>query len=188
MKTEITPLEKVTFDGVSVPLGADMSAVEAAIGKGEQVGNRFYYFDTNIAIDYDADNRVEFIEFLAGIDGKLHPTIYGVPAFETDADALAELLRDKNGDEIDDFENGYCLSFLNISVGLYREATPESVNEMIDEMKADGIPTDGNEDVAQELRKAHHWATIGIGVKEYYKRYDLIGDIPVDVPLNEEQA
>ncbi len=170
MRIEIIPLEKVIFNGVSVSLCADMSAVEAAIGKGQKAGNRFYHLNTNIAIDYNADNRVEFIEFLAGIDGELHPTIYGVPAFETDAEALANLLREKNGPEVNDFENGYSLSFLNISIGVYRETTPKAVKEMIDEMKAAGIPTDGNEDIEIETRKAHHWATIGVGVKGYYNR------------------
>ncbi len=170
MKIEIIPLEKVIFDGVSVPLGADMVAVEAVIGKGEKVGNRYYHLNTNVAIDYDADNQVEFIEFLGGIDGDLHPTIYDIPAFETDAEVLSNLLREKNGIEVDDSENGYSLAFLNISIGVYREITPRDVEEMIDEMKADGIPTDGNEDIEVENRKAHHWATIGVGVKDYYNR------------------
>ncbi len=170
MRIEIIPLEKVIFDGVPVCLGADMSAVEAAIGKGEQVGNRYYHFNTNVAIDYDAEKRVEFIEFLGGTDGELHPIIYGVPAFETDAEALVNLLREKNGVEVDDSENGYSLAFLNISIGVYRETTPRDVEEMIDEMKADGIPTDNNEDIRMENRKAHHWATIGVGVKRYYQK------------------
>ncbi len=41
---------------------------------------------------------------------------------------------------------------------------------MIDEMKAAGISADGNEDIEAENRKAHHWATIGVGVKGYYSR------------------
>ncbi len=170
MKIEIIPLERVVVDGAPVALGAEKAAVEAVIGKGQQAGNRHYHFDANLAVDYDADNRVEFIEFLGGMDGELHPTIYGVPAFETDADDLVAILSEKNGPEINDFENGYSLSFLKISVGLYRESTPDSVREMIEEMKAAGIPTDDNEDVREELRKAHHWATIGMGIEGYYNR------------------
>ena len=37
-----------------------------------------------MAIDY-RENKVDFVEFLAGIDGKLKPTIYGVSAFDVNA-------------------------------------------------------------------------------------------------------
>ncbi len=69
------------------------SEVEAAIGKGQLVGNRYYYFDSEMAIDYNDNNTVEFIEFLCGIDGSLQPHIYGVSAFGLPADDLVELLR-----------------------------------------------------------------------------------------------
>ena len=42
--------------------------------------------------------------------------------------------------------------------------------EMIEEMKADGISVEDNEDVAQDMRRANHWATIGVGVAGYYQR------------------
>ena len=67
-------------------------------------------------------------------------------------------------------QQGYSCAFLNISVGVYREIVPSDVMEMIEEMKADGIPTENNEDVAEEMRKANHWATIGVGVAGYYQR------------------
>ena len=72
------------------------SEVEAAIGKGQLVGNRYYYFDSEMAIDYNDNNTVEFIEFLGGIDGSLQPHIYGVSAFGLPADDLVELLRYMN--------------------------------------------------------------------------------------------
>ena len=40
---------------------------------------------------------------------------------------------------------------------------------MIEEMKADGIPTEDNEDLAADIKRANHWATIGIGVAGYYR-------------------
>ncbi|MBD5534285.1 MAG: hypothetical protein HDQ99_01165 [Lachnospiraceae bacterium] len=169
MNIEIYPLEKVVVDDISIYLGMNQSAVETAIGKGQLVGKRYYYYDSDMAIDYSDNNTVEFIEFLGGIDGSLHPVIYGVSAFDTLADELADLLRQKNDGEIDDSEQGYSYAFLNISVGVYREMRPSDVMEMIEEMKADGIPTENNEDVAEEMRKANHWATIGIGVAGYYQ-------------------
>ena len=170
MNIEIYPLEKIVVDGVSVYLGMEQSAVEAAIGKGRLVGKRYYYYGSEMAIDYNENNTVKFIEFLGGIDGSLHPVIYGVSAFDTLADELVNLLRQKNDGEINDSEKGYSLAFLNISVGVYRERIPSDVMEMIEEMKADGIPTEDNEDIAEEMRKANHWATIGVGVAGYYHR------------------
>ena len=169
MNIEIYPLEKIVIDGVSIYLGMDQSAVETAIGKGQLTGKRYYYYDNAMAIDYSENKTVEFIEFLGGIDGSVHPVIYGVSAFDTLADELVNLLRQKNDGEIDDSEQGYSFFFLNISVGVYRERRPSDVMEMIEEMKADGIPTEDNEDVAAEMRKANHWATIGVGVVGYYK-------------------
>ena len=169
MKIEIYPLEKIVIDGVSVSLGMEQSAVEAAIGKGSLTGERSYYYDNELAIDYDDDNRIEFIEFLGGADGSLRPTIYGVSVYDTPADELTALLRQKNDGEVDDSEEGYSYAFLNISVGVYREIRPEDVAEMIKEMKADGIPTDGNEDLAADIKRANHWTTIGIGVAGYYE-------------------
>lgn len=164
------PLEKIEVDGISIFLGMSQSEIEAAIGKGQCVRNRQYYYNNEMAIDYNEDKRVEFIEFLGGIDGSLRPVIYGVSVFDTCADELADLLRQKNGGGAVDSEQGYSLSFLNISVGVYREIRPSDVTEMIEEMKADGIPVENNADIVLEMRKANHWATIGIGALGYYQR------------------
>lgn len=168
MKIEIYPLEKVVIDGTSVYLGMEQSSVEAAIGKGQPVRKRYYYFDSNMAIDYDERNTVKFIEFMGGIDCPLRPIIYGVSAFDAPADELTELLRQKNGGEIEDSERGYSYEFPNISVGVYREILPSDVMDMIEEMKAGSIPTEGNKDIERDMRRANHWETIGMGVAGYY--------------------
>lgn len=170
MNIEIFPLDKVVFDGVPVCLGMERSAVENAIGTGLLIGKRYYYYNNEMALDYNENDKVEFIEFLDGAEGSLQPTIYGVSAFGSDAEELAEILKQKNGGEITDTEQGYSYSFSNISVGVYREIRPSDVLEMIEAMKADGIPTEDNEDLAVDMRRANHWATIGVGVAGYYKQ------------------
>ena len=170
MKIEIYPLDKVVFDGVPVCFGMERSAVENAIGTGQLIGKRYYYHNNELAIDYNGNDTVEFIEFLGGAEGSLQPTIYDVSAFGTDAEELAELLKQKNDGEITDTEHGYSYSFSNISVGVYREIRPSDVLEMMEAMKADGIPTENNEDLAADMRRANHWATIGVGVVRYYQR------------------
>ena len=66
LNIEIYPLEKVVIDGIPVYLGMEQAAVEAAIGKGKLAGKRYYYYDSDMAIDYDENKKVEFIEFLGG--------------------------------------------------------------------------------------------------------------------------
>ena len=86
--------------------------------------------------------------------------VYGVSAFDTDADELTDLLLQKNNGEVVDTEQGYSYAFPNISVGIYRELRPSDLAEMIEEMKADGIATENNEDLENDMRKAKHWSTI----------------------------
>lgn len=169
MNIKIYPLDKVIFDGRPVRLGIEQAAVEDAIGKGQLIGKRHYYFNNEMAIDYSKDGTVEFIEFLGGIEGTLRPVIYDVSAFDVDADELVELLKQKNAGEVMDPEQGHSYSFVNISVGLYRELRPADVLEMIEFMKTDGIPTENNEDLAADMKRASHWATIGVGVAGYYQ-------------------
>lgn len=169
MKIEIFPLEKVLIDGVALCLGMEQAAAEQIVGKGQFVRDRYYYRNSELTISYDNDGKVSFIEFLGGIDGQLKPTIYGVSVFDADADEIYELLKQHNGDEITDIERGYCYSFLNISVGLYRESIPENVTEMIEEATSFGNPI-SEEEIEYETKKAHHWATIGFGIKNYYQQ------------------
>ena len=168
MNIEICPLDKVVIDGVAIRLGMERPAVETAIGKGQLIGNRRYYFHNEMAIDY-ANNKVEFIEFLCGIDGMLKPTIYGISAFETFANDLVAVLKEQNNGVIGDAENGYSYQFQNISVGVYREAVPEEIAEMIVEAAKFGNPMSDDE-IQYEKKKANHWATIGVGIAGYYQR------------------
>lgn len=168
MFIEIYPLEKVIFDGNAIYLGMDQAAVEAVIGKGTGIGSRSYYFNNEVAIDYN-NGKVNFIEFLSGSDGELRPTVYGVSAFDVNADELFEILKKQNNGPIGDIERGYSYQFHNISVGVYREAIPSEVTEMIEEAKSFGNPMSDDE-IQYEMKRANHWATIGIGVAGYYKR------------------
>lgn len=169
MKIEIFPLEKVVIDGVALCLGMNQTEAEQIVGKGQFARDRYYYCNSELAISYDNDGKVNFIEFLGGVDGRLKPVIYGVSAFDADADEVFELLKQHNGDQITDVERGYCYSFLNISVGVYRESIPENVTEMIEEAASFGNPM-SEEEIEYETKKAHHWMTIGFGVKNYYQK------------------
>ena len=115
-----------------------------------------------MAIDY-ANNKVEFIEFLCGVEGMLKPAIYGISAFESQADDLFAVLKEQNNGVVGNAENGYSYQFQNISVGVYREAVPKEIEEMIAEAAIFGNPMSDDE-IQYEMKKANHWATIGVGI------------------------
>jgi hypothetical protein len=166
MNIEIYPLEKILVDHVAICFGMEKPIVDAAIGNGQRIGDRYYYFNHEMAIDYN-DNKVEFIEFLGGLDGMLKPTIYGISAFETQANDLFEVLKKQNNGMAGDHENGYSYQFENISVGVYREAVPQEVEEMIEEAAAFGTPMSADE-IEYESKRATHFSTIGFGIPGYY--------------------
>lgn len=168
MKIEIFPLDKVVVDGAAICFGMDQAAVEAAIGKGQCMGGRCYYFGDEMAIDY-RDHQVEFIEFLCGAEGVMKPVIYGISAFEARANDVLAVLKKQNNGAIGDGENGYSYQFHNISVGVYREAVPEEIEQMREEAARLGAPMPDHE-IAYEMKRASHWATIGAGAAGYYLR------------------
>lgn len=167
MKALIYPLDKVVIDDKNIFLEMDKESVFHMLGQGESFDEkRYYFFDSELAIDFDSSDRVEFIEFLGGIEGKLQPMIWEVPVFESQANEVSELFTKKNDGSIDDTENGYSYAYLNLEIGIYRESTLESIQADIEDMKKDGV--EDHDYIEEQMRKANHWATIGIGKKGYY--------------------
>ncbi len=166
---ELLPLIGIRWDNKTIPLSASREDIKNLLGEPDIVGERqlYYYFHNELCFHFDGNGKAEFIEFLGGPDGKLQPNIYGVPTFQTAADELYQILSGKNCGEVDDNENGYSYSFLNISVGVFRPRTPESVEDMAEEAEEEGEPME-EEELADERKKANHWATIGIGIENYY--------------------
>lgn len=138
MHIELIPLEKAVIDDKEIYLNSSKEEVLEILGKPEDVKDRYYYYDFELALDFDDDDRLEFIEFLGGHDSKLRPYIYGVSVFDTECDELIEILTENNDDEIEDNEDD-SYGFLNISVGVWKE--------------------DSEDD---------YFTTIGIGVEDYY--------------------
>ncbi|MDE7312315.1 MAG: hypothetical protein K2N87_11965 [Eubacterium sp.] len=167
---KIIPLVGIEVHDATIALSASRTDVENLLGEPYGVWkNSLYYFDNELRFDFDKDGKIEFIEFLGGRDGKIQPTIYGVSAFQAEADELYDILSEKNRGEIDDCENGYSYGFVNISIGVFRSSVPEEVEEMIGEAQEEGEPMDADE-IAYEMGKANHWATIGIGIAGYYRK------------------
>ncbi len=137
-------------------------------GVGEQVDNKAYYFDSNLCVEYD-NKRVSLIEVSCGDpESAIMATIYGEDVMKSGADRILQILTEKNHGEVEN-ENGYSYTFYNLSVGVYREITPDDYKELIEEIKANGDPIEDNPDVEADFWKSTHWATIGIGVNSYYR-------------------
>ena len=170
----LLPLVGAEWKGRRVAFGDSQAQVEEIFGPANAVKNSWYYFDNRLRFDFDAEGKVEFIE-CGGSEGGLKPLIYGAHVFETDAGALLELLEQENAGDVDDSEAGYCYAFRDISVGVYRETTPEDVEEMIASMRAvkDNVTAlvsgEIAETVAAERRRASRWESIGIGRPNYYR-------------------
>lgn len=168
MNIELIPLTGIKINGTLIPLGGSRAETSALLGQGEDIGDKCYYFDSELRIDLDKNGCVEFIEFLGGTNGKLHPTIYSIDVFSADPDEFLRVLSAQSKGDIIDSENGYSYSFPSIGVGIYRECTPADIDEMIKEMKADGLDPENSEELEYEKRRTY-WQTIGIGKADYYK-------------------
>lgn len=177
-KVMVTPLVGIELDGATIALSATREDVEGALGKGEASQadpQRLYYFESELRFDFDGDDRVEFIEFLGGVYGRIQPIVYGVAAFQRDADFVYDLLRKENHGPIDD-DGGYSYAFMGISVGLYRSFLPTDDDRAMAAAVEEGKKGSENwseeewEDfLYEEWQRAIHWETIGIGVKDYYR-------------------
>lgn len=169
IEIDLRPLVGIEINGSEIKLGASADDVKTILGQPSSTGeNSLYYYENELRFDLNKGS-VEFIEFLGGIEGELQPLIYGLPAFQTDADELYDVLKRKNNGEIDDSEAEYSYGFKEISVGVYREITPYDVQEMMADAHV-GNETVYDEDIEEEMSRASHWGTIGIGVANYYKR------------------
>ncbi|MBR4889558.1 MAG: hypothetical protein IKU17_10480 [Clostridia bacterium] len=159
-KFVVQPLKGLEWNGRLLPFGASRDEAMALLGTAEVVRGSYYYFNSELRIDFDADGKAEFMEFLGGPDGMLRPELYGANVFESDAEELSALLKAKNGGEIIDAENGYSYAFPAISVGVYRESTPADIADMEGMVPA--------EEFEFEKRRAFRWATLGFGRAGYY--------------------
>lgn len=178
MKIEIYPLIGIKVNKINLELGMSRNELVSALGYPETIFEnmefapditQLYYYESELRFDFNKENKLAFIEFLGGIDGKLRPEIYGVDAFFIHADELTAILTQKNGEAPIDHENGYSYAFPNIGIGIYRESIPDDVEEMAREAAKEGNPL-SEEDYQHELSRAIHWATIGLGDRYYYNK------------------
>ena len=168
MKMTMKPLKGLIWDNQMLAFGDTKEAVEQLLGKAQIWGTSLYYFHNVMRLDFDDDGGLEFIEFL--LPGKdISVEIYGMDPFAANANDVIAMLAKKNDGKVTDHDNGYCVTFAEISVGVYRDSIPEDAADYASEAEAGGEPL-SDEEYEAELAKANHWETIGFGVKGYYDR------------------
>ena len=177
MGIKINPLAGIELDEKIIRFGMTKDDLVTVLGRpfgyyetGQQGASRvtqLFYYGNALRFDFNAAGRLVFIEFLSGYGGSLQPEIYGVSAFAVQADELLDILRQRNHGAVVDREHGYGYAFPNIGIGIYRESMPEDIAEMEQEAKEEGTVL-REEEYQTALQKAIHWATIGLGEKDYY--------------------
>ncbi len=160
----------MTFNDKQISFNISKSEAQNILGTPEIVRNSFYYFNNDLRLDFDENGKLEFIEFLGGLDSSLKPEIYGISVFDTIEDIVYATLIEHNGKGNVTSENGYSYIFGNINVGISREIKPSDFNEVLKEMKKNGIPFESRPDLQKDKQRALHWQTIGFGKKGYYNR------------------
>lgn len=168
MKVQVKPLEGIVLNGKEISLHCSREAVEEILGEPDRWKNSSYYYHNELRFDFNSDNELEFIEFLAGYDSRLQPEVYGICPFRVAADEVYAVLSEHNQGEIDDSENGYSYGFLETSIGVYRPRIPDDVLEMEEEARESGELL-SKEEYEYEMKQANYWATFGLGVEGYYK-------------------
>lgn len=167
MNFTILPLRGIQWNDQDILLGSTTEDIEAKLGQPDIVDNSLYYFDSELRFDLSEKGKLEFIEFLGGYTGNIQPIIYGIQAFQVNADELYHILANHNTGNIIDDEHGYSFSFPNIGIGIYRESIPNNVTDLIREMEKLGINIEGNPNVKEEQLKSSHWATISVASSNY---------------------
>ncbi|GKS13400.1 hypothetical protein YDYSY3_44000 [Paenibacillus chitinolyticus] len=172
MKTlRLEPLRGIDLNEAGyVAFGQTVQQVKLLLGEPSRAYDKqLFYDELELRIDLNDEDRVEFMECIFGpCCEKTIPLIYEERPFELSGEALIALLTEKNNGIIDDTEAEYGYSFMEISVGIYRQATPADLLESIEEAKAEGTYEEDCEWLENDLRKANHFWTIGIGEKGYY--------------------
>ena len=173
IQIKIFPLNGIEIENIGIiRLGDTRTVIEETLGSPDSSSNatQLYYDDYELRIDLNQNNRIEFIEFTHGpFPEKTKLNLYGIDPFQVGAEQLVAILTEKNQGEIDLSEANYNFSFLNISVGIWRQFTVDDIQQNITEMK-DCHEYEKNKNwLLADLDKAKNFWTIGIGEKNYYQ-------------------
>ncbi|EGW40332.1 hypothetical protein [Desulfosporosinus sp. OT] len=160
VRVELIPLKGIQIGTEDkVQFGQSKEAVKGILGNpNTEYDNKLYYDDLEIRIDFDVNGCVEFMEVLSGpYCEKIEPFMYGKNPFELVDTQLLQFLAEMNNGSIDDHEAVYGYSFLNISVGIWRDMTSKNIEEMIHEVKEAGNYDLWKEELEMDLERTKYF-------------------------------
>ena len=172
MKIILNPLKGIELEnGKVVEFGESKVELFNIIGWPSSIDDyRLFYDELELRVDLDDAENIEFIEFTYGpYPEKIEIELYVINPFKEESLNLIELLDSNNNGEIDITEEPYCYLFKESSIGVFRDACEEDVDEMITEMKEMGAYLEHEDWILQDKEKAKYFWMIGLGKKNYYK-------------------
>lgn len=177
IKIELKPLQGIEIESVGqILFNQSQSEIVKALGKPSthSTNTQLFFNQYELRIDFD-EQGASFIEFIHGpYLERTELVIYGVNPFSVGGVELVELLTFKNAGAVDDTEAEYSYGFLNISVGIWRQATETDIQAAIDECKQDGTSIDQIRELEEELQAVKNFWTIGLGRSGYYDNAQLM--------------
>ena len=115
------------------------------------------YFNNELQITFDDDNKADFIEFSGKDSEFIDVYLKGIKVFETPARQLVKEISNSTNAEFDEEEEEipYSYVFPSIDLAVWRQVIPEQDEQ--------------NEEIPESDEGKYFW-TIGIGIKGYYKK------------------
>lgn len=171
IKIEMLPLQGIVIESIGkINLGDTKTIVKKILGKPSSTSSdeKFFYHKYELKICFDKSNHVEFIECNGLFSTKTELSMYGIHPFKIEGDELIKILTKKNNGKVDDSEADYSYTFLNISVGIWRDSSPKEFKKEINEAKRNGEYEKDKKYFEEELERAKYFWTIAIGKKGYY--------------------
>lgn len=170
-KIKLIPLIGIEIENIGIiQFGQNIYDIKMKLGDPDsQDGTELYYTRLNFRIDLNEKEIFEFVEFQGPYLENMEVSVYNINPFAINADELLEILALENNGEIDDSEAPYCYSFMNISIGIWREFTEKDILDTIEKMKVTGNYEESREWLNKDLEKSKHFWSIGLGMKDYYK-------------------
>ena len=176
IKIELKPLRGISIEGVGeVLLGQSRQEVEKLLGRPPKPYNTYsnnsaLYNYYELRLDFDAFNKVEYIEFIYGpFPQRTELSILNVNPFTVGAEKLVEILSENNNGEVDLSEAEFSYRFLNSSVGVWRQYPQKDGEESISKLKLSGEYELNKSSFDDDLENSKNFWTIGIGVADYYR-------------------
>jgi len=131
IKLKIIPLIGIEINDSKITFGSNINEIIKILGEPDYKNERQLYYDTlEFRMDFDNDKNLKFVELQGPETEKINPEIYGINPFEIEANELITILEEKDSD-IDVSEKPYCYCFREISIGVWRDTTPENILKSI---------------------------------------------------------